>query len=252
MSVTIVTGASKGIGKSIVEILLSNPNAKVIAVARSELDLQKIQDQHGSERVAYIAGDVSEESIAAEAVKLAVSKFGGVNAIIANAGVLAPVAPIDKVSVDDWKRLFDINYYAVIHLVQHSLEQLKKSSGKVVVVSSGASVKSYSGWYAYGGSKAALNHLVLSLAEQEKGISAISIAPGVVDTPMQQDIREKHGGSMSAEGHKRFLDLHKNKELVKPEVPATVLANLALRGWDSSINGKYLRYNDEQLKEYTQ
>ena len=90
----------------------------------------------------------------------------------------------------------------------------------------------------------------MSLAAEEKDIQAISIAPGVVNTEMQVDIREKFGKGMSAEGLQRFIDLHEKKQLAAPEEPGTVYANLALKGWPQELNGKYLRYNDEVLKSY--
>ncbi|KGR23496.1 hypothetical protein MG9_00431, partial [Candida albicans P37037] len=132
----------------------------------------------------------------------------------------------------------------------HSLPHLKKTNGKVIAVSSGAATKAYSGWYAYGSSKAALNHLILSLASDEKDVQAISIAPGVVDTEMQTDIREKFGKNMTPEGLQRFVDLHENKQLASPEEPGTVYAKLALQEWSEDLNGKFLRYNDEILKAY--
>ncbi|EGW35033.1 uncharacterized protein SPAPADRAFT_58166 [Spathaspora passalidarum NRRL Y-27907] len=248
-NVTIVTGASRGIGRAIVNILLKNPENKVIAVARTKEALESLQKQYG-DRIEIVAGDITESSTSVEAVKLAESKFGQLDAVIANAGVLDPVGPIEKHNINEWKRLFDINFFSVVELIQQSLPALRKTHGKFIAVSSGASLKPYSGWYAYGSSKASLNHLIASLASEESEIQAISIAPGVVDTEMQQDIREKFGKDMSTEGLQRFIDLHQNKQLSPPEVPAAVYANLALRGWSNDINGKYLRFDDDVLKSY--
>lgn len=74
--------------------------------------------------------------------------------------------------------------------------------------------------------------------------------PGVVDTEMQQDIREKFGSNMSKEGLQRFIDLHEKKQLVPPEEPGRVFANLALKGWSADLNGQFLRYNDSKLESY--
>lgn len=56
---------------------------------------------------------------------------------------------------------------------------------------------------------------------------------------------------MTEEAHKRFTDLKTNHELLEPSVPATIYANLALRGISKEINGKYLRYNDPLLETYS-
>lgn len=229
---------------------MKDPNTKVIAVARTEAPLKVLANTYGSDRVGFVAGDITDPETSKKAVELAVSKFGQLNSIIANAGVLEPVGPIESTSVDEWKRLYDINLFAVVELIKLSLPHLKKVNGKVVAVSSGAATKAYSGWYAYGSSKAALNHLILSLASDEKDIQAISIAPGVVNTEMQTDIREKFGKNMTPEGLQRFIELHENKQLAPPEEPGTVYAKLALQGWPEDLNGKFLRYNDEILKAY--
>ena len=248
--VSIVTGASRGIGKAIAEILLKTPTSKVIVIARTQAPLEALEKQFGSDRVGIVTGDITDPQTSKKAVELAISKFGQLNSVIANAGVLEPVGSIDSITVEEWKRLFDINLFSIVELIKQSLSHLKKTNGRVLAVSSGASTKPYSGWYAYGSSKAALNHLIMSLAEEEKDIQAISIAPGVVNTEMQVDIREKFGKGMSAEGLQRFIDLHEKKQLAAPEEPGTVYANLALKGWPQELNGKYLRYNDEVLKSY--
>lgn len=59
------------------------------------------------------------------------------------------------------------------------------------------------------------------------------------------------GKNMTEEAHKRFTDLKANHELLEPSVPATIYANLALRGISKEINGKYLRYNDPLLETYS-
>ncbi|KAK6463248.1 glucose/ribitol dehydrogenase [Scheffersomyces coipomensis] len=250
--VTILTGASRGIGKAIAEILLStNDNTKLIAVARSGDNLKDIEQKFGSDRVGIVVGDVTDPETTKAAVKLAISKFGQINSVIANAGVLDPVGPIEKTDLSKWKTLYDVNFFAVVDIIQQSLAELKKTNGNIIAVSSGAALKPYNAWYAYGSSKAALNHLIASVAEEETEVKALSIAPGVVDTAMQQDIREKFGKDMEEKALSRFTDLHKNNELLKPETPATVYVNLALRGWSDEVNGKYLRFDDKSLISYT-
>ena len=229
---------------------MQSPEAKVVAIARSQEALQSLKDKYGPDSFDFVAGDVTDENTAQKAIDVALTQFGQIDSIVANAGVLNPVGAINSTSIEDWKKLYDINLFSIVQLIQLSLSELKRTRGKVVAVSSGAATKPYSGWYAYGSSKAALNHLILSLAAEEPSIQAISIAPGVVDTEMQQDIREKFGTSMSKEGLQRFIDLHENKQLAPPEEPGRVLANLALKGWSDELNGQFLRYNDPKLESY--
>ncbi|KAK6198856.1 glucose/ribitol dehydrogenase [Scheffersomyces amazonensis] len=250
--VTILTGASRGIGKAIAEILLTtNDQTKLIAVARSGDNLKDLEEKYGSDRVGIVIGDVAEQSTTKAAIDLAIKKFGQINSVIANAGVLDPVGPIEQTDLAKWKRLYDINLFAVVDIIQQSLPELKKTNGNIIAVSSGASLKPYNAWYAYGSSKAALNHLIASVAEEETDIQSISIAPGVVDTAMQQDIRNVFGKKMAPDALSRFTDLHKNNQLLKPETPATVYVNLAIRGWSKEVNGTYLRFDDKSLVSYT-
>lgn len=64
--------------------------------------------------------------------------------------VLEPIAPISDGPVEGWKKLFDINVFSIITLVQLALPSLRKSKGSVIIVSSGAALKGYKGWGAYG------------------------------------------------------------------------------------------------------
>ncbi|EGV61408.1 oxidoreductase [Yamadazyma tenuis] len=250
--VLILTGASTGIGASIASIYLSRPDTCLVAVARSEDKLQELVETYGSDRVAFVAGSVSEDQVIRQSVELAVSKFGRVDSVIANAGVLDPVQTIDNADIDAWKQAFDVNFFSVVNLAKYVIPELRKTRGSFIGVSSGASVGATNGWGCYGATKAALNHLVLTIAEQEASsqVTSLSVAPGVVDTSMQLDIREKHKSAMKPESHRRFTKLHEEQKLLHPDVPATVYVNLALNGWDSTINGKYLRYNDAALASY--
>lgn len=214
--------------------------------------MKKLSEEYGSDRVQFVVGDVAKPETSTKVLKLAIEKFGQINSIIANAGVLDPVDQVSKADVDGWRGLFDINFFAVVDLVQKCIPELRKTKGNIIAVLSGASTTAYNGWGAYGASKAALNHFVLSVASEESDISAISVAPGVVDTNMQNDIRNKFGQNMTKDSLKKFVDLHKNNELLPPEVPATCYVNLALNGWDKTINGKYLRINDDAMKPYLQ
>ena len=78
------TNSNKGIGKAIAEIF-KNSIFKVVIVARSQAPLESFQKQHGSDRVAFVAGDITDPATSKIAVETAISKFGQLNAVIANA-----------------------------------------------------------------------------------------------------------------------------------------------------------------------
>lgn len=110
------------------------------------------------------------------------------------------------------------------------------------MISSGAAVNVYATWGAYGASKAAINHLAMTLAGEEPAVTTISIRPGVVDTEMQQEIREKHHKIMDEKDAKRFLGLKEEGKLLRPEQPGNVVARLAVEGNAEGLSGKFFRY----------
>ena len=122
-----------------------------------------------------------------------------------------------------------------------ALPALRKTNGRVIFTSSGAAINAYTGWGAYGATKAALNHLALTLGAEEPDVTTISIRPGVVDTEMQRDIREVHSLSMQEKDVARFHQLHRDGSLLRPEQPGHVIAKLALDG-PKELSGKFLRY----------
>jgi NAD(P)-dependent dehydrogenase (short-subunit alcohol dehydrogenase family) len=118
---------------------------------------------------------------------------------------------------------------------------LRSSHGKIILVSSGAATGAYSTWGAYGSSKAAINHLAITLKAEEPLVTTIAIRPGVVDTEMQRGIRELHSTRMDEKDVKKFTGLFTDGELLKPEQPGDVMAKLALDA-PVDLGGKFLRY----------
>ncbi|KAG0297945.1 hypothetical protein BGZ96_003924 [Linnemannia gamsii] len=251
----IITGASRGIGRSIALLAIQNLGANVIGVARSQAALQELSnhietDLQLKDRFKFVVGDVTVESTAAEVVDVASKSWGGrLDGLVLNAGVLEPLAPIAKTEVKDWKHNFDVNFFSIITLVQHALPALRESKGRVVFVSSGAAVNAYYGWGAYCASKAALKMFGESLAMEESDITVISIRPGVVDTDMQAVIRREGVTGMIPTQHARFVDLHTSKKLLHPDQPGHVIASLAVKA-PSSISGKFFSWDDEELEAH--
>jgi NAD(P)-dependent dehydrogenase (short-subunit alcohol dehydrogenase family) len=125
--------------------------------------------------------------------------------------------------------------------VKETIPYLRDSKGSVVFVSSGAALKGYTAWGAYGGSKAALNSLAQHLAVEEPKIASIAIGPGRVDTDMQKELRAKGAAAMSETDYAGFQTAFEEGKLNKPEWPGHVIARLAL-GTKPELSGKYLRY----------
>lgn len=106
------------------------------------------------------------------------------------------------------------------------LDELRKSKGCIVWVSSGASQKAVRAWGAYGSSKSALNSLSAHIAHEEPEITSIAIAPGRVDTDMQARLRSQGKDTMDKAAYDTFVQAYENGTLLKPHQPGNVIARL--------------------------
>ncbi|KAK0656500.1 hypothetical protein B0T16DRAFT_425063 [Cercophora newfieldiana] len=245
--VIIVTGASRGIGLAVTNYLLKQSH-KVILVSRSTEQLQALKQQFPS-HVEYLAADMTASDSAARATELAIKSFGRLDGVVINHGELSPITRLENASVDEWKALYDVNLFSALALVKETIPYLRTSNGSVVFVSSGAALKGYTAWGAYGGSKAALNSLAQHLAVEEPKIAAVAISPGRVDTDMQKELREKGNGAMSKSDYASFKTAFDEGKLNKPEWPGHVIARLAL-GAKPELSGKYFAWNSPELSDY--
>lgn len=121
-----------------------------------------------------------------------------------------------------------------------ALPALRKTQGCIILTSSGASTGVYSSWGAYGASKAAMNHFAKQLACEEPDVTSISVKPGVVDTNMQKELREVHSSIMAEKDNAKFMGLHKEGKLLKPEQPGFLMARLVLDP-PNELSGQCLR-----------
>ena len=123
--------------------------------------------------------------------------------------------------------------------VKAALPSLRKSNGHIIFTSSGAANAGYSGWGAYCTAKAAMNSLAKTLSVEEPHVISIAIRPGVVDTQMQTDLREIHASKMQEKDLAKFVNLHKDGALLRPERPGNVMAKLVLDG-PRELSGEFL------------
>ncbi|CAE6486638.1 unnamed protein product [Rhizoctonia solani] len=249
--VIIVTGASRGIGLAVVGALLKSYKARVVTLSRTRSpELSALVSEH-QDSLAPLEGDVTKEQSALSAVDLAKSKFGRLDGLILNAGTLEPLGRIDspESSVEGWKSMFDINLFSLLHLIKAGLPLLRESHGRVIFVSSGAATGGIAGWGPYNASKAAMNSLARTLANEEKDIVSVAVRPGVVDTEMQSVIRARGNASMKAEEHKRFIALHSESQLVKPEDTGHVIAGLSV-GAKPELSGTFVDWQSDEVKEF--
>ncbi len=243
----IVTGASRGLGAATARILASM-GAQVVLAARSAEPLDALAEtiRAGGGDAITLAGDITDAVVSKRLVNAALERFGRLDAIVNNAGVLKPLARLADADPDAWRRALDVNVIGPLLLTRTALPYLRETRGRVISVSSGAAVKPTTGWGAYCVSKAALNHFNTVLAHEEPDITAIALRPGKVDTMMQGLIRDAGARAMDNDRYAYFVEAHEQGELLPPEKPGRALALLALHA-DPAWSGEFMSWDDERI-----
>ena len=245
--VVIVTGASRGLGAA-TSICLARAGALVALLARDMGALRAVagQIEKLGGQAFMVAADVGNETACREAVESVLQKTAEVNALVNNAGQLAPLATVAEADPDEWHRNVKVNLLGPFYLIQSALPALRASRGRVINVSSGAAIKPTGAWSAYCAAKSGLNHLTSVLALEEPDVTAVSIRPGVVDTQMQDRIRSDGQQYMASDTLEYFQRLKEEGNLLPPEVPARSIAWLALNA-HHKWSGQFLSYDQEDI-----
>jgi 3-oxoacyl-[acyl-carrier protein] reductase len=187
----IVTGASRGIGYAIAEVLAARGD-RVCITGRNEDSLREAVERLGVDRVIGVAGKAHDEVHQAAAVEAAMAAFGRVDYLVNNAGtnpVLGPIADLDPGMA---RKVYDTNVLSALGYAQRTWKAWQKEHGGAIVnIASIAGVAASPCIAAYGMSKAAMVNLTLQLAhELSPGVRVNAIAPAVVKTRFAQALYE--------------------------------------------------------------
>jgi NADP-dependent 3-hydroxy acid dehydrogenase YdfG len=194
--VVIITGASSGIGEATAK-LLANKGAKLALGARRGENLRKIVGEiakEGGEAIFQVT-DVTKAEDNHRLVELAKEKFGRIDAIFLNAGLM-PNAPLSQLKTGEWKQMVDVNFIGVLNGLEAVLpEFIRQKSGHVIATSSVAGIKVYAGAAVYGATKWAVRALMEALrmesAQEETNIRTATIYPAAIKTELLQTISDE-------------------------------------------------------------
>jgi tropinone reductase I len=229
-----VTGASRGIGRAIVEELQSR-GATVVGVARDVAEIP------ATATLLPVAGDVTEEAGRKAILEAAVARYGRIDALVNNAGSALRGAAVET-SLDDFRQMLEANLLSTFALCRAVYPHLKASGGTVVNISSVTGSRVLPVRVAYGTSKAALDHLTRSLAVEwgPDGIRVNAVLPWFTRTEMVQKVLE------DAAFAQRLIAATPLRRLAEPADVARATAFLALTdsnyitGQLLAVDGGYL------------
>lgn len=228
----LITGAARGIGAATARTFAA-AGAKLGLAGRPGAALSDLADELGA---LAIACDVADFTQVKAAVQTMADRFGGLDVLINNAGVIDPIAPIAQADPDAWGWQIDVNLKGVFHGMRAALPVMQEAgNGTILTLGSGAATHALEGWSGYCASKAGAIMLTQA-AHLEAGdtVRILSLSPGTVATDMQAAIRDSGVNPVSA------LDWSVH---VPPQWPARALL------WMCSAEADGLRGKEVSLRD---
>lgn len=188
--VAYITGGTKGIGFGIAKVLLGN-GISVAFSGRKRDDVEKAENElkKYSKNVLGIISDVRSLESEEEAIKYAIEKFGRIDFVIANAG-LGVFKPVDQLSAEEWNNMIETNLTGVFYTLKASVEELKKTEGYYITISSLAGVNFFENGAGYNASKfGVVGFTQAAMIDLRKyNIKSTVIMPGSVATNFNGNI----------------------------------------------------------------
>ncbi|GHH43963.1 SDR family NAD(P)-dependent oxidoreductase [Streptomyces candidus] len=238
----IVTGAGSGIGRAAALAFAAQGDRVVVADLNAEAADSVVRDieQAGGTAVA-VTGDLSDQAVVGRVTAMAVERFGGVDVLVNNAGIMDSMSALADVSDAEWERVIRVNLTAPFLLARAVLpHMLAKGRGAIVNTASEASLRGSAAGAAYTASKHGVIGLTKSLAVmyRKNGLRANAICPGGTATAISlQADRTAHGPTALGP---HFVNLGR---ISQPEEQAAAILFLASDA-ASNINGAVLPVDD--------
>ena len=242
----VVTGAANGIGRATASVFAAE-GARLVVTDIDGDGLEAIRDElrdQGAE-IETVVGDVSQDADAHRMIDAAVERYGRLDILVANAGVI-PLGAITESTAEDWDRVMSIDGRGMFLTCKYAIEaMLKTGGGAIVCLSSISGVAGQARQSTYGPAKFAASGLTKHLAVEwaDKGIRVNAVAPGTIRTEAVRRLPDQPGG---AEYVSEIIKNHPMGRLGEPEEVAKAIAFLAsddasfITGAILAVDGGYL------------
>lgn len=239
--VTVITGAARGMGRATAE-RFAQEGAKLVLNDRDQAlldELVQTLNANGTNAIG-VAGDVASEADIKRLMQEAVSTFGGIDILVANAGII-PEADLASATADLWDHTMAVDGRGMFLSCKYAAaEMVKAGRGAIVCLSSISAFAGQKGQAVYGPAKFVASgltkHLAIDLAD--KGVRVNAVAPGTIDTPAV--------AGLGKEGIEKVVSLHPLGRMGKPEEVANAILFLAsdeasfITGAVLPVDGGYL------------
>ncbi|WP_276496201.1 SDR family oxidoreductase [Pontibacter litorisediminis] len=192
--VIVITGASSGLGEATARHLSAQGAAVALGARRADR-IQSIAEEinkNGGRAIA-VTTDVTQREQVQKLVDAAAEQFGRLDVVLNNAGIM-PLSPLERLNVEEWDRMIDLNLKGVLYGIAAALPYMKQQkSGHIINVSSVAGHKLFPGSAVYSASKFGVRALSEGLRQEVKpyNIRTTIISPGAVKTELLEHISEK-------------------------------------------------------------
>ncbi len=225
--VAFITGGGRGLGRAMA-LAMAREGAAAAIMSRSEKELQEVVSiirASGGEGQ-YCVGDVSDSKDVSRGIEGAVKKYARLDILVSNAGVIGPARFLEDTDEAAWQKTINTNLYGAFLCCRTAgLVMKERGSGKLINIASGLGQMPYPRFCAYAVSKAGVIQMTRSLSEEWRpmNIQVNAIDPGIMDTGMQEGVRDLGPAALGKDLHDRFVEL-KERGLLKDPERVTALA----------------------------
>lgn len=249
----LIVGAGRGIGAAISNAF-ADEGANLFLVSRTKNELEQVASRCRSlGRECFVeTADVSERGDVARLIPNVLSRLGHIDTLVNAAGIYGPIGAVSEIDLGHWSRAVQVNLMGTLYTCHDVLPSMvERGSGSIINFSGGGATSPLPRFSAYGASKAAVVRLTETLAREvaPNGVRVNSIAPGAVDTTLQDEVLK--AGSRAGDLYSRISALRESGAGATPiSVPAELAVFLASDD-SKGLTGRLISAPHDPWREWT-